>query len=90
MNTEQSKLSRIEKLKLKQKQLTAQIQKEEARHKTSKRNQDTRRKILLGAWYLEKMKDNGIEAIKNELNEFLKRNSDRALFGLPPLETETS
>lgn len=91
MNTESQKLSRIEKLKLQQQRLSAQIQKEEARSKTKERKADTRRKILIGAYFLDKLNSEGtLEAIKKELNDFLKRNSDRALFGLPPLETETS
>lgn len=89
MNTESQKLSRIEKLKLQQQKLSAQIQKEESRTKTKERKADTRRKILIGAYFLDKLKAEGtFEAIKKELNDFLKRSSDRALFGLPPLETE--
>ena len=56
------------------------------RTKTKERKADIRRKILIGAYFLDKLKAEGtLEAIKKELNDFLKRNSDRALFGLPPL-----
>lgn len=91
MNTESQELSKIEKLKLKQQKIAAQIQREEARHKTRERKEETRRKILLGAYFLDKInKDGTFETIKQELDAFLKRNSDRILFQLPPLENESS
>ena len=91
MNTESQELSRIEKLKLKQQKIAAQIQREEARHKTRSRKEDTRRKILLGSYILDKVtKDGTFESIKQELDTFLKRNSDRVLFQLPLLENEGS
>ena len=91
MNTETSQLSKLEKLKLQKQRIEAKIQKTEAMHKSRERKEDTRRKILLGAYFLDKIKNEGtLEAIKKELNDFLKRNSDRALFGLPELKNETS
>lgn len=51
---------------------------------------ETRRKILLGAYFLDKFRKEGtFNSIKIELDHFLKRNSDRKLFELPLLETET-
>ena len=48
---------------------------------------DTRRKILLGALWLEKLKNGtaSVETAKAELDPFLTRNADRELFRLPPL-----
>ena len=46
---------------------------------------DTRRKILLGALWLEKLKNGtaSVETAKAELDPFLTRNADRELFRLP-------
>lgn len=71
------------------KQVKALKQKIEARKKTlaskKTRAEETKKKILIGALMLEKM--NQQEEIRNqilaELDQFLTRNSDRALFGLP-------
>lgn len=60
-----------------------------AEQKKRERADDTRRKILLGALWLEKLKNGtaSVEKAKEQLNPFLKRNADRELFGLPPLTT---
>jgi hypothetical protein len=91
MNAESQKISQIEKLKRQKEIIEARLQKAEARLKQSERKQDTRRKVLLGAYLLEKIKNEGtLESIKKELDSFLTRNSDRKLFGLPLLESETA
>lgn len=91
MDTEPQKISRIEKLKRQKEVIEARLQKEEARHKTRERKEETRRKILLGAYFLEKLKRDGtFESIRKELDDFLTRNSDRTLFGLPALKNETA
>jgi large subunit ribosomal protein L7/L12 len=92
MNTEQQPtISHIEKLKRQKQIIEARIQKAEARQKTQERKAETRRKILLGAYFLDKLrKDGALESIKSDLDSFLRRNRDRALFGLPALENETS
>jgi type II secretory pathway component PulJ len=90
MNMEQQ-LSQIEKLKRQKEILEARIQQMEARHKERERKEDTRRKILLGAYFLDKLRNDGsFDSIKQELDRFLTRNSDRKLFDLPLLENETS
>jgi hypothetical protein len=91
INMELSTATHIEKLKRQKQILAARIQKAESLQKQRDRKADTRRKILLGAYFLEKLrKDGTLESIKTELDNFLTRNNDRALFGLPALETETS
>ena len=59
-----------------------------ARAKEKERKLDTRRRILLGAWVLEKMKrDEAFAAtVRRELDRFLKRDADRAAFGMRPLD----
>ena len=59
-----------------------------AEMKKRERANDTRRKILLGACWLELIKKGGETAenrAKELLNPFLTRSADRELFGLPPL-----
>lgn len=91
MNTDHSQLSRIEKLKIQQQKLLAKIQREENRVKTNERKADTRRKILAGAWVIDKMKNDALFSTNfiKELDQFLNRNSDRILFGLSKLDNGT-
>lgn len=83
-------LSAIEKLKSQQAKLAARIQAMEARAKVSERKQETRRKILIGAYYWDAVKKNGeMELLKQQLDGYLTRDSDRTLFELPPLQQKT-
>jgi large subunit ribosomal protein L7/L12 len=80
-----SKLSKqaLEKLKEQRDKLNARIQQKEARLKTSERKIDTRKKILIGSYFLDNaIKENKIDEIKSMMDKYLKRNSDRALFDL--------
>lgn len=74
-------------------QLKAQKQKVEAvkRAKEAKRTraEDTRRKVLIGAAVLAKP-NMGEEQIKSLVSPFLKRDDERALFGLQPLPKAVS
>lgn len=85
----QPKLSGIALLKQRQKQLAARIASMEAREKSNERKKDTRRKILIGAYYLEQArKMDTMNELANTLDAYLTRESDRALFGLPVIEEE--
>ena len=83
-NIEKKIEAQLEKLK----QLKAQKQAIEARERTKKKEQerqdDTRRKILLGSYLIKKMNANEAnkEKILAELNEYLTEDRDRQLFGL--------
>jgi len=80
-----SKLSKqsLEKLKEQRDKLNARIQQKEARLKTSERKIDTRKKILIGSYFLDNaIKENKLDEIKSFMDKYLKRNSDRALFDL--------
>ena len=73
--------SKIELLKQKRAQLNARIQKLEAQQKLKDRKQETRRKILIGAYTLEQAKTNGTEeTLYHEMLNYLKRDIDKALF----------
>lgn len=86
---------RIKAQEEKLKQLKALKQKQEAQKRVAEakrtRAQDTRRKVLVGAMMLDQMDKN--EATKRsvmaELDAFLVRDDDRALFGLYPKAKET-
>jgi hypothetical protein len=80
------KMSSLEKLKTQQAKLTARIQAAEARTKVSERKQETRRKILVGSYYLDQARQNDqLDEIKKYMSGYLKRKSDRQLFELPEL-----
>jgi hypothetical protein len=63
--------------------LNARIQQKESRLKQSERKRETRKKILLGSYYLDSaIKENKIDDIKSLMDKYLKRNTDRILFDL--------
>lgn len=79
--------STLNKLKAQKAALEARIQAAEARAKESERKKDTRRKILVGSYYLEQaLKNNQMDELKKLLDSFLTRDSDRKLFDLPERE----
>ncbi len=84
-NTNKStKLSHLEKLKAQRAKIEARIQAAESRTKQAQRKQDTRRKILVGSYYLDQaQKENNFNEIKKLMNDYLTRDSDRKLFELP-------
>ena len=76
---------RLEQLKQKKEQLAARIQKIENSRKSNGRKLDTRKKILIGSYYLDKAKkENSYDAIVQIMDSYLTRDSDRKLFGLEP------
>lgn len=77
------KISTLERLKIQRDKLAAKIQQAEARTKTSERKKDTRRKILVGSYYLEEAtKNKNMADIEKRMDDFLVRDSDRKLFDL--------
>ena len=77
-------LSKLEKMKKQKEILTARIQKLEASEKSRERKRDTRRKILVGSFYLDKAKkENRMHDINSAMDGFLTRESDRVLFDIP-------
>lgn len=65
---------------------------ERAAAQTKERADDTRRKILLGAWALENMhkSDDKRLAYLAALDKYLTRSDDRALFNLDPMPAPPS
>ena len=83
------KQNQLDKLKQQRDALNARIQAAEARGRVSARKQDTRRKILIGAYYLDQAQQNPDQwsQLVKIMADYLTRDSDRRLFGLPPLTT---
>lgn len=79
--------TKLKRLTEQRKALEARIRDEEQKLRADERKLETRRKILMGAWAFEKAaRDNDFSALAMaELKAFLVRDSDRELFGLPPL-----
>lgn len=82
---------KIKALEEKLKQERAKLQKEAARKRAAetklRRAQDTRRKILIGAYVLDSMEQSGgnikdLRVGAPIFSDWLKRPDDRALFGL--------
>ena len=75
------KISKIDALKIKRERLQAQIQKLDASEKSRERKQDTRRKILVGSYFIDKAKEEGgVESLYQLMGDYLKRESDKQLF----------
>ena len=73
----------LDKLKQKKDILNARIQKIESSKKSKERKLDTRRKILIGSYYLDKaFKENTYNQVLEIMNSYLTRDSDRKLFNL--------
>ena len=86
-----SSSKRLAQLKQKHEQLKAQIHTLEAAEQSRQRKQETRRKILIGAYYLNQAKtQDSWSALASLMNGYLTRTSDRKLFDLPPLDHSTS
>jgi len=82
-------LSKLQKLQAQKAKIDARIQMISAREKTKERKQDTRRKILIGAYYFDKAKENNsMPEINKIMDGYLTRKSDRELFGLKALDKE--
>jgi large subunit ribosomal protein L7/L12 len=79
----------LEKLLEQQKQIDAKVKLAKNRLAKQDKKDDTRRKILAGAYVLEKcQKNENYPDFVKELDKFLFRKSDRSLFGLPSRESE--
>ena len=80
---EKSKKSSLERLKEQRDKINARIQAAEARSKTNERKTDTRRKILVGSYYLDQARENNqLGEVKKLMDKYLTRPSDRKLFDL--------
>ncbi|HME43912.1 MAG TPA: hypothetical protein VKF36_12550 [Syntrophorhabdales bacterium] len=77
-------IATIEKIKEQRKQLDKRLVVMKEELKKQERLEDTRKKILIGAYFMEKYKDS-MNDLLPQLDRFLVRDLDRKLFGLSPL-----
>lgn len=77
---------KLEQLEKRKKKIEAQIRQEKARENSKKRKDDTRRKVLVGSMVLAQVEKGEWpeDRLRKAMEEFLTRDQDRALFGLPP------
>lgn len=87
---EDTMAKQLDALKKKRDAINSRIRLVQNRELRQKRKDDTRRKILVGSYFLDKTKKDGsFEELSAKLDKFLVRDSDRKLFDLPYLnETE--
>ena len=66
------------------------MQRVKSREKQAERKRETRRKILVGAMVLDRVArgDLSEKLFKADMDRFLEREQDRALFELPPRPAE--
>ncbi|WP_235810579.1 mobilization protein [Legionella bozemanae] len=90
-NKMSEKQSRLDALKKRKEQLNAQIQKLESLEKARERKRDTRRKILIGSYFIDKANQAGtLFDLYQQMNHYIKRNADRELFHLELVHEEKS
>lgn len=77
-------MSELDRLLEKEKQLKAKIQAAKSRESEKQRKLETRRKILIGSMVIEGMKNSEDykEKIRQNLDKYLTKERDRALFDL--------
>lgn len=80
--------TKIERLEQKKAALEKSIALERARARNAQRRQDDRRKVLVGAFVLDQLQKSGGAAASlaydgKRFSEWLTRDDERALFGLP-------
>ena len=81
--------SNLDSLKKKRDIIIARIRLAQNREKSKERKDNTRRKILIGSYYLEKSnKNNSFDSVVKLMNSYLTRDSDRMLFDLPPIKKQ--
>ena len=80
---------RLEQLEKQYSALGNRIQKMQATEKSRERKRETRRKILVGSYYLDQaQQQDTYPQLVNLMDGYLKREADRKLFDLPLGETE--
>jgi hypothetical protein len=81
---------RLEQLLKKKEQIENRIQLLKSKENEKKRKEETRKKILLGAWVMHQIEQGYLEKeeVLSGLDKFLTRPIDRQLFGLKVEENQ--
>ena len=81
--------SDLNSLKKKRNIINARIRLMQNKEQSKERKDNTRRKILIGSYYLEQAnKNNYFDSIVKLTDSYLTRDSDRMLFDLPPIKKQ--
>lgn len=81
MSKEKQSLDKLEKLKVKQRQITERIKQMESRERAMSKKLDTRRKILVGAYTLEQaLSTDQLHKLYTDMQKWCKRPNDKSLF----------
>lgn len=74
---------RINAMESKKKQMESHLASLKARSKAEERKKDTRRKILVGSYFIKKFNDSeSMDDLRTLMNGYLTDRRDRELFGL--------
>ena len=70
--------------------IKARLAKEQALLRNEERKEETRRKILVGSFYLENSRKNpdDYKKLVERMDTFLTRDHDRKVFDLPPIKEQ--
>ena len=81
---------KIRKLEENRARINAEIQRVKGRAQQEERKRETRRKILAGAMVFDRVARGEVseQRFKADIDRFLERDQDRALFGLSPRPVE--
>jgi len=82
---------KLAKLEEQRARINAEIQRVRAREQQQQRKEETRRKVLIGAWMMSKVQSGEWPEQKliEAMDSYLERDHDRALFGLPPRQPQS-
>jgi len=77
----------LDSLKKKRDVINARIRLIQNREQSKESKDNTRRKILIGSYYLDQAnKNNTFDAVVKLMDSYLTRDSDRKVFGLEPVK----
>lgn len=81
---------RLERLQEQRWVLEARIKEARAQERVRVRKEETRKKIVVGAYFLDQMEENPAleKQVLDRLRRTLKRTIDRELFGFAPIDVE--
>jgi large subunit ribosomal protein L7/L12 len=81
--------SDLDSLKKKRDIINARIRLMQNKEQFKERKDNTRRKILIGSYYLEQAyKNNSFDSVVKLMDSYLTRDSDRMLFDLSPIKKQ--
>lgn len=81
--------SDLDSLKKKRDIINVRIRLVQNREQSKERKDNTRRKILIGSYYLKQAnKNNSFDSVVKLMNSYLTRDSDRMIYDLSPIKKQ--